>query len=98
MTDFKGTGGENILDICNNKYWQSPVGKTGESAELIIDLGCLTLLETFSVVNGFGDFGTEEFSLHGAQSKDGPWTIMYQGMLGRGIIMDEEVSNWFKEV
>ena len=93
VIEYKGTGGENILDTCNNKYWKSPVGKTGENAELIIDLKCLTLLETFSVVNGFGDFGTKEFSLHGAQSMDGPWTILHEGELGRGLEYTEEVRS-----
>ena len=88
-----GTGGNNIFDACNNKYWKSPVGKTGENAELIIDLKCLTLLETFSVVNGFGGFGTKEFSLEGAQSRDGPWTMLHQGELKRGLKLDEEVRS-----
>ena len=98
VTSSTGKGRDNILDACNNKFWKSPDGKTGENAELIIDMKCLTLLETFSVVNGFGDFGTKEFSLHGAQSMDGPWTILHEGELGRGLEYTEEVRSqtWIK--
>ena len=91
MATFSGKGGENILDPCNNEQWISPKGKTGESADIIIDLKCLTMLETFSVVNGFGDFGTKQFSLHGSESMDGPWTALYEGELIRGEELKQEV-------
>ena len=92
MATFTGTGKANILEACNNKYWKSPEGKTGKNAEIVIDLKCLTMLDSFSVVNGFGDFGTKQFSLHGSESIDGPWTDLYEGELIKGIEMNEEVS------
>ena len=82
--------GENILKSCNNEYWRAPAGKTGEEAEIIIDLKCPMLLESFSILNGFADFGIKEFSLFGSRDLSGPWTAVYSGELPQGI----ELTQW----
>ena len=76
---------------CNNKYWQAKPGKTGEEAAIIVDLKCSKQLETFSIINGFGSFGTKQFSLLGSRSATGPWTEMYRGELPQGEEMTDEV-------
>ena len=86
------TVGENILETCNNKYWQAPLGKTGEDAEIIIDIKCPIRVETFSIMNGFGKFGTRKFSLIGSRKRDGPWTELYQGEIPQGIELTKEVN------
>ena len=86
------TAGENILELCNNNFWRPPVGKTGEEAEIIVDLKCQTILDTFSILNTFGDFGTKKFSLHGSRNGQGPWTELFQGELAEGMEMTEEVN------
>ena len=83
--------GENVLESCNNKYWRAPLGKTGNEAEIVIDLNCTRLLETFSVMNGFGNFGTKKFSMFGSREVDGPWDEIYRGELPPGEEMTEEV-------
>jgi hypothetical protein len=55
-------------------------------------MGCSKRLETFSIMNGFGDFGTKEFSLFGSREVDGPWQELYTGKLPKGMEMTEEVS------
>ena len=87
------TAGENILELCNNKYWRPPVGKTRKEAEIIVDLKCQTILDSFSILNRFGDFGTKKFSLHGSRDKQGPWTELFQGELTEGMEMTEEVNS-----
>ena len=84
-------GGENILESCNNDYWRPAAGKSGEEAEIIIDLKCPMRLEGFSMINGFGDFGTEKFALFGSRNSSGPWTELYRGELLEGVEMTEEV-------
>ena len=83
--------GENILEPCNNEYWRAPVGKTGDEAEIIIDMNCTVLLDTFSIMNGFQDFGTKKFSLFGSQNLTKPWTKLYTGELPSGSEMTEKV-------
>ena len=83
--------GQNILESCNNEYWRAPEGKTGEEADIIIDLKCPKQLETFSIMNGFGDFGTKNFSLLGSENLEGPWSELYKGELPQGFEMTEEV-------
>ena len=85
------TPGRNVLGLCNNEFWRSPKGKTGKEAELIFDLKCLTLLETFSIINGFGGIGTKRFSLYGSTDIEGPWTELHQGELTSGREMTDEV-------
>jgi hypothetical protein len=85
---------ENITASCNNEYWRAPTGKTGEDAEIIIDLKCPTRLDSFSIMNGFGDFGIKEYALMGSQRLDGPWTELYVGELPPGLEMTEEVINY----
>ena len=80
--------GENITASCNNEYWRAPAGK---KAEIIVDLGCSKRLETFSIMNGFGNFGTKEFSISGSREVTGPWTELYRGELPQGVEMTEEV-------
>ena len=86
------TAGENILSTCNNEFWRAPAG---QQSEIIIDLGCSIRLETFSIMNGFGDFGTKEFSLFGSRDVSGPWTNLYKGELPQGYEMTEEVKIHF---
>ena len=83
--------GENILESCNNEFWRSPIGKKGKEAEMIIDLKCPMELETFSVMNGFGYFGTKKFSLLGSNELTGPWTELFSAELPDGFNMTEEV-------
>ena len=83
--------GENLLEPCNNQYWKAPVGKTGKEAEIIIDLKCPMLLDTFSIINGFGTFGLKMFSLFGSRTISGPWNELYTGELPPGKIMNEKV-------
>ena len=83
--------GENILESCKNTYWRAPSGKTGKEAEIIIDLKCPIQLETFSIMNGFGDFGTKNFSLLGSENLEGPWSELYKGELPQGFEMTAEV-------
>jgi hypothetical protein len=82
---------ENITASCNNEYWRAPAGKTGEDAEIIIDLKCPTRLDSFSIMNGFGDFGIKQYTMIGSQKLDGPWTELYSGELPPGLEMTEEV-------
>ena len=79
-------------ESCSNDYWKAPNGKTMEEAEIILDLKCPTRLETFSIMNGFGNFGTNKFSLWGARELEGSWTKLYTGELPLGTEMTEEVT------
>ena len=83
--------GENILESYNNEYWRAPAGGRGKEAEIIIDLKCPMWLESFLIMNGFGDFGTKQFSLSGSVNPTGPWTDLYRGELTQGVEMTEEV-------
>ena len=84
--------GENLLESCNNEYWRSTAGGGGKEAEIIIDLKCPMWLESFLIMNGFGDFGTKQFSLSGSVNLTGPWTDLYRGELTQGVEMTEEVK------
>ena len=81
--------GENITSSCNNDYWRAT---PGEEAEIIIDMKCSKQLETFSIMNGYGDFGTKKFSLFGSREVSGPWTELYRGELPQGLEMTKEVT------
>ena len=85
-------GGENILETCNNDHWRAPAGKSGEEAQIIVDLKCPMRLEAFSIINGFGDFGTEKFAMFGSRNSSGPWTELYRGELPHGVEMTDEVK------
>ena len=85
---------ENITTPCNNYYWRAPLEKTGEEAEIIVDLKCSTRLDSFSIMNGFGDFGIKKYSLTGARTLEGPWTELYRGELRPGVEMTEEVTKY----
>ena len=43
------------------------------------------------IMNGFGDFGTKEYSLFGARNLTGPWAKIHSGELNEGKEMTEEV-------
>ena len=86
------TAGKNILEPCNNNHWRAPLGKTGEEAEIVIDIKCPLRLETFSIMNGFGDFGTQKFSLFGSRKAEGPWKELYKGDIPQGEEMTKEVK------
>ena len=79
-------------DSCSNDYWRGPTGKTDEEAEIIIDLKCPMRLETFSIMNGFGNFGTKKYSILGSREVTGPWTELYKGELQQGTELTEEVA------
>ena len=82
----KDTTGSNVLHDCNvdASYWRSHIGKTGSEAELIMDIGCLIRLEQISLRNGFGDFGTKQYSVWGARSVTSSWVSLHNGTLGKG--------------
>ena len=86
--DSKDTTGENVLNDCNEnattKYWKAPAGKSGSEAELVLDIGCLIRLERISLRNGFGDFGTNQYSIWGARSETAPWISLHNGTLPIG--------------
>ena len=84
--------GQNILKTCDNEIWRAKEGHAG--AEIIVDLKCSVWLETFSIINGFGDFGIKHFTVFGAQSLSGQWTEMYKGELQPGEEMSEKVNLW----
>ena len=81
----------NLLDTCNNEYWRAAKGKSGAEAEIIVDLKCPIFLETFKIINGFGNFGTKEYFLFGARKITGPWAELHRGELSEGREMTEEV-------
>ena len=82
---------KNVTSKCNNDYWRAPLGETGEDPAIIVDLKCSIRLESFSIINGFGDFGIKDFSLFGSRSMEGPWKELYNGNLPQGVNMTEEV-------
>ena len=84
-------GGEEIFESCNNGYWKAPQEQKEDEAEIVIDLKCPIRLEAFSVINGFGDFGTKKVALFGSRNISGPWTELYRGELPPGTEMTEEV-------
>ena len=84
--------GENILESCNNEFWRAANGKAGEEAEMIVDLKCTTQIESFSIINGFGDFGTKKYTLFGSENLEGPWTEIHSGELPQGLEMTDEVK------
>ena len=87
---------QNIFKSCNNNFLKTKKGKTGEEAEIIIDLKCPVRLERFSIINGFGNFGTKKFILFGARNISSKWKQLYAGELLIGNEMTEEVSHVFK--
>ena len=70
------------------------MGKTGEEAEIIIDIKCPLRLETFSIMNGFGNFGTRKFSLFGSRRAEGPWTELFKGDISQGVELTKEVNTF----
>ena len=56
-----------------------------------MDLKCPIFLETFKIINGFGNFGTKEYFLFGARNITGPWAELHRGELSEGREMTEEV-------
>ena len=86
--ESKAEQGMNVLEDCNEnattKYWRTPTGKSGSEAELVLDIGCLIRLDYISLRNGFGDFGTKDFSVWGKRSEDGAWISLHNGTLSRG--------------
>lgn len=79
------------METCTNEAWRAPVRETGEAAELIFDLKCPKELETFTIMNAFGDFGTQKFTLYGSKELTGPWNELFKGELKEGTEMTEEV-------
>ena len=79
---------ENITRPCNNEYWRA----TKEEPDIIVDLKCLTRVDSFSILNGYGDFAIKQYSLLGSRDLEGPWTQLYTGELPLGLELSEEVS------
>ena len=92
------TSGENILESCNNDMWKAPIGKTGDDAEIIIDIKCPIMLETFTVRNGFSNFGINKATMIGSPNIEGPWIEMFAGDFQHGNEMTEEVRCCFKRM
>ena len=91
-TDFKVIPeGRNLLEKCTNAHWRAAKSKSNDEAEIIIDLKCPIYLETFKIMNGYGDFGTKQYSLFGSRNLTGPWATIHTGQLPQGIEMTEEV-------
>ena len=67
------SGSSGLVPDCSTG-WVAPEGKVGEQAELTIELGCTTLLDTVRIKNLAPDRGTTQFSLHISQDQSGPWT------------------------
>ena len=74
-------------EIYHYNYWLAAPGKTGEEAQVVVDLGCEKMINGVYLRNTHNgdrnDRGTERFSLFGSLSADGP---MFD--LGRGVLED----------
>ena len=80
---FQNTGivGSGLFQDDCIEGWKAPEGKVGGEAQLIIDLGCSTLIDTIELRNLNTKQGTRDFSLSVGQTKEGEWTQLYTGNL-----------------
>jgi len=66
-------------------YWITDNGKTGEDAQLFLDLGCLKKVSGFLLKNthnaGYNDRGTRDFSIFSRKTIEDPWTMVTSGEL-----------------
>ena len=84
---------DDLSETCNNVMWTPSTKGLEENQSIIFDLKCQTRLESFSIMNGFGDFGIQDYSLQGARNLEGPWTKLYGGELSLGQEMTDEVRS-----
>ena len=54
--------------------WLAPEERTGEDAQLTIDLGCTTLLDNVRMKNLAQDRGIDQFTIQSSNEPTGPWT------------------------
>ena len=73
-----------ILNASAENMWKAAVGSKGIDAELVVDMKCPMKLLNIEMINGEGDFGIREFSVHGSKELDGPWKILHQSKLDEG--------------
>ena len=81
---FQNTGivGSGLFQDDCMEGWKAPEGRVGGEAQLIIDLGCSTLIDTIDLRNLNTKQGTRDFSLYLSQpEKEGEWTELYTGTL-----------------
>ena len=60
-----------------SKEWR---GKK-DNAELIIALGCRQDINSLFIKNGIKDYQTQNFTLFVASDLNGPWHIIFEGLL-----------------
>ena len=75
-------GPSSLIPDCGTG-WVAPDGRVGQDAEITIELGCTTLLDTVRIKNLALDRGTTELSLHVGQEQTGPWTQVLTGELAQ---------------
>ena len=83
VSSSSGTSNLGIFtDDCTDG-WTAPEGRTGSEAELIIDMGCRTKINTIEMRNLDTTQGTRQFSIHISQTEDGPWDNLITGTLAQ---------------
>ena len=82
VTSTGESGPSSLIADCSTG-WVAPEGMIGQDAELTIELGCTTLLDTVRIKNLALDRGTTVFSLHVGQEQTGPWTQVLTGELAK---------------
>ena len=74
------SGASSLIPDCSTG-WIAPEGRVGQDAQLTIELGCITLLDTVRIKNLAPDKGTTLFSIEISHSDTGPWTQLLSGQL-----------------
>ena len=75
--------------------WKILEEDVGLEAELIVDLGCLTVVDTIQLRNLDTKQGIRNFSLYLSHTMDGEWSILHSGMLD---LEEAEVNKKFKSI
>ena len=81
MSKSSGIAESGLFQDDCTEGWNAPEGSLGGEAELIIDLGCTTLIDTIELRNLNTKQGTKDFSLYVGQTEEGDWTELYSGNL-----------------
>ena len=81
MSKSTGIAGSELFQDDCTEGWNAPKESLGGEAQLIIDLGCTTLIDTIELRNLNTKQGTREFSLYVGQTEEGEWTELYSGNL-----------------
>lgn len=81
MSKSSGIAGPGLFQDDCKEGWNTPEGSLGSEAQLIIDLGCTTLIDTIELRNLNTKQGTRDFSLFVRQTEEGEWTELYSGNL-----------------